>query len=168
LGEGFDQSILETIARHCDFNNSLTENDDIEIDDSDDELIQSDSIVEFEKWCEESDPDLVLAAPAKGKYRTMGRVFDTVHFPTDDEANDYMDKNPGWGLIGIKDGERHLARMDDEGSETVTAGVFDVYLNGECIDTVTFDSSFTADDVKRSLVNHDGMDPEITVVQSRA
>jgi hypothetical protein len=41
---------------------------------------------------------------------------------------------------------------------------WDVRLDGEVIDTVFYDSSYTtADDVKRSLVNHDGYDANIEV-----
>ena len=46
---------------------------------------------------------------------------------------------------------------------------FDVYLNRKWIDTVFYDrdSLVTYDDVKRSLVNHDGYDPNIIVVEDR-
>ena len=44
--------------------------------------------------------------------------------------------------------------------------VFNVYLNGKKIDTV-FDQSKTADDVRRSLVDHDGYSPEIVVKKAR-
>lgn len=40
---------------------------------------------------------------------------------------------------------------------------WNVYLRGRKIDTVWFDADMTADDVKRSLVNHDGYDAAITV-----
>lgn len=42
---------------------------------------------------------------------------------------------------------------------------WNVYLNGKLIDTVFFVPSMEADDVKRSLVNHDGYDPAITVLR---
>ena len=42
---------------------------------------------------------------------------------------------------------------------------WNVYLRGRLIDTVWFDADLTADEVKRSLVNHDGYDPEIEVRQ---
>lgn len=43
--------------------------------------------------------------------------------------------------------------------------VFDVFLRGKEIDTVFYSqwSKETEDDVKRSLVNHDGYDPAIVV-----
>jgi hypothetical protein len=44
---------------------------------------------------------------------------------------------------------------------------FDVYLNGKVIDTVYFTAGIGADDVKRSLVNHDGYDHGIKVVATR-
>jgi hypothetical protein len=40
---------------------------------------------------------------------------------------------------------------------------FDVMLNGERIDTVFFTADSTEDEVKRSLIEWDGYDPEITV-----
>jgi hypothetical protein len=46
---------------------------------------------------------------------------------------------------------------------------FDVYLNGRCIDTVFYSASANvdADEVKRSLVGHDGYDPAIVVRKRR-
>ena len=38
-----------------------------------------------------------------------------------------------------------------------------VLLNGRWIDTVWFDSRMAADEVKRSLIEHDGYDPRIVV-----
>lgn len=42
---------------------------------------------------------------------------------------------------------------------------FDVYLNGKLIDTVFYSKNdkTTADEVRDSLVNHDGYDPAIKV-----
>lgn len=42
---------------------------------------------------------------------------------------------------------------------------FDVYLNGKKIDTVFYGNVYpeTPEEVKRSLVEHDGYDPAITV-----
>jgi hypothetical protein len=42
---------------------------------------------------------------------------------------------------------------------------FDVFLNGRNIDTVFYsrDAKMTNDEVKRSLVNHDGYNPAIIV-----
>lgn len=44
---------------------------------------------------------------------------------------------------------------------------YDVYLRGRLIDTVFYTSYESADEVKRSLVNHDGYDPAIVVRVSR-
>lgn len=53
------------------------------------------------------------------------------------------------------------------GGHMVKAGTahqaWNVYLNGKKIDTVFCVPSMGADEVKRSLVNHDGYDPGITV-----
>ncbi len=40
---------------------------------------------------------------------------------------------------------------------------FKVYLNGKLIDTVFWVINVDAEDVKESLVNHDGFDPSIEV-----
>ncbi len=42
---------------------------------------------------------------------------------------------------------------------------WNVYLRGKLIDTVFFDEDVTAEEVKRSLVNHDGYDAGIEVRQ---
>ena len=43
-----------------------------------------------------------------------------------------------------------------------------VYLNGKHVDTVFYDTSYRdAEEVKRSLVNHDGYHPGITVTMER-
>ena len=46
---------------------------------------------------------------------------------------------------------------------------FNVYLNGKLIDTVLYSKSSkeTCNDVKRSLVNHDGYHPDIVVKKGR-
>ena len=46
---------------------------------------------------------------------------------------------------------------------------FNVYLHGKLIDTVFYAAGTTidADEVKRSLVNHDGYDPSIVVKLQR-
>lgn len=38
-----------------------------------------------------------------------------------------------------------------------------VFLDGEQIDIVFYSGTMDADDVRRSLINHDGYDPRITV-----
>lgn len=40
---------------------------------------------------------------------------------------------------------------------------WNVYLHGKKIDTVFWVPSADADEVRRSLINHDGYDPAITV-----
>jgi hypothetical protein len=46
---------------------------------------------------------------------------------------------------------------------------FNVFLNGKLIDTVTYsvDSQMTSDEVRRSLIEHDGMDKNILVRMER-
>ena len=45
---------------------------------------------------------------------------------------------------------------------------WEVYLNGRHIDTVFYDETYTtAEDVKRSLVNHDGYNPGIEVYRDK-
>jgi hypothetical protein len=43
---------------------------------------------------------------------------------------------------------------------------FRVYLNNKHIDTVFYDCDMSADEVKTSLVNHDGYNPAISVVKN--
>jgi hypothetical protein len=40
---------------------------------------------------------------------------------------------------------------------------WNVYLRGRKIDTVFYDADITADDVRRSLINHDSYDARIIV-----
>ena len=40
---------------------------------------------------------------------------------------------------------------------------FDVYLNGKLIDTVWFDVDMSIEEMKKSLVEHDGYNPNIEV-----
>lgn len=44
---------------------------------------------------------------------------------------------------------------------------FNVRLNGKLIDTVFYCDKEAKEEVKRSLVNHDGYDPEIVVTEVR-
>jgi hypothetical protein len=44
---------------------------------------------------------------------------------------------------------------------------WDVYLNGQWIDRVFFTADCDADYVRRSLINHDGYNPNITVHKGR-
>lgn len=47
-----------------------------------------------------------------------GRKFKTVAFDDDRAANAFMEKNPGWGLLGIgADQKRHVACNTDRGTE---------------------------------------------------
>ncbi len=41
--------------------------------------------------------------------------------------------------------------------------IWNVYLNGECIDTVYFDHRHNEDCVKRSLIEHDNCDAGISI-----
>ena len=43
---------------------------------------------------------------------------------------------------------------------------FDVYLRGRLIDTV-FANGYDSEEMRRSLINHDGYDPRIRVVAPR-
>lgn len=47
--------------------------------------------------------------------------------------------------------------------------VFDVYLRGVLVDTVFYsrENKITADEVRRSLIEHDAYNPEIVVKQRR-
>ena len=40
---------------------------------------------------------------------------------------------------------------------------FDVFLNGQCIDTVYYNADMSASEVKWSLIGHDGYSPNIKV-----
>ena len=44
----------------------------------------------------------------------------------------------------------------------MTHNAFDVYLNGNHVDTV-FDQETDPEEVRRSLINHDGYNPDIEV-----
>ena len=44
---------------------------------------------------------------------------------------------------------------------------FDVYLNGRNIDTVFYSGPVDADEVRRSLIDHDGYDSDIEVRKAR-
>ena len=44
---------------------------------------------------------------------------------------------------------------------------WDVYLKGYWIDRVWFIDQYTAEEVRRSLINHDGYNPEITVKKGK-
>jgi len=43
---------------------------------------------------------------------------------------------------------------------------WDVYLNEECIDTVWFDEDIPSQEVRKSLVEHDGYDSDIVVLKA--
>ena len=49
--------------------------------------------------------------------------------------------------------------------EIMTA--FKVYINSNCVDVVFYISTFTADEVRCSLINHDGYVESIKVVKER-
>lgn len=44
---------------------------------------------------------------------------------------------------------------------------WDVILNGKVVDTVWYTKDCDADYVRRSLINHDGYNPNITVRRSK-
>jgi hypothetical protein len=44
---------------------------------------------------------------------------------------------------------------------------YDVYLNGKNIDTVFFSHSNSVDEVREGLINHDGYDPCIEVIERK-
>lgn len=59
---------------------------------------------------------------------------------------------------------RRLQELKSTGALKHAGGKgWDVFLNGKKIDTVFFDDDMDAETVKRSLVDHDGYDPGITV-----
>ena len=43
---------------------------------------------------------------------------------------------------------------------------FDVYLNKKLIDTVFYNDGITAGEVRKSLIDHDGYDPRISVISA--
>lgn len=53
-------------------------------------------------------------------------------------------------------------KMYDDDDETPHTGAFDVYLNDKEIDTV-FANNTSVDEMRRSLINHDGYDSAIEV-----
>jgi len=57
---------------------------------------------------------------------------------------------------------KELINMLVEGSTA-----YDVYLNGKLIDTVFQSDPSNPEDVKRSLINHDGYDSGIVVKKAR-
>ena len=49
-----------------------------------------------------------------------------------------------------------------------TSDAFNVYLRGKLIDTVFANvGAYTIEEMKQSLINHDGYDPEITVRKAK-
>lgn len=44
---------------------------------------------------------------------------------------------------------------------------FNVYLGSKLIDSVWYNASYTRDEVKHSLINHDGYDYNIRVTKAR-
>lgn len=47
------------------------------------------------------------------------------------------------------------------------ATAWNVYLNHKKIDTVFYDKDISKDEVKQSLIEHDGYDPNITIKRSK-
>lgn len=44
---------------------------------------------------------------------------------------------------------------------------FDIYLHGKCIDSVYYDKGFTCEDVRQSLIKHDGYNTAIKVYKHK-
>lgn len=75
------------------------------------------------------------------------------------------------------DRKQAFAIAYDEAGKTVKKAVkknpvsplvaYDVYLHGELIDTVFYQPSYSIGEIRDSLVNHDGYDPEIVVKKER-
>jgi hypothetical protein len=77
-----------------------------------------------------------------------------------------VDRNPNMeGSADMDNYKVTLSRPTESGWGAIRA--FDVYLNGKCIETVFRKDSDKPEDIKLSLVNHDGYDPEITVLKRR-
>lgn len=54
----------------------------------------------------------------KGTYMSWGKKFNTYVFDTDAAANNFMEENSGWGVIGVDaEGKVHVAEMDDTGMD---------------------------------------------------
>jgi len=49
----------------------------------------------------------------------------------------------------------------------MTMVFWDVYLNGKEIDSVPYEADCSAEYVRRSLIEHDGYDPEIEVRRAK-
>lgn len=62
---------------------------------------------------------------------------------------------------GLREYNRHREeeKRGDKGDEMNIA--WDVYLKGKLVTTVFFDNDMRGDEVKQSLINHDGYSPEI-------
>ena len=48
-------------------------------------------------------------------FSLYGKNYKTKAFLSDMEANNFIAKNPGWGVIGVKDGIVHVAKNSDKG-----------------------------------------------------
>lgn len=60
----------------------------------------------------------------------------------------------------------HCGSKQFKQKEIMKEAAWDVYLNDKLIDTVFYDNDLDADYVKKSLVDHDGYDPNIKVFLS--
>jgi len=54
--------------------------------------------------------------------------------------------------------------MAHKKKELSVAHAFDVYLDGELIDTVNYYGNHTQGEVRRDLIHHDGYDKDIKVI----
>lgn len=60
----------------------------------------------------------------KGTYMSWGKKFNTYVFDNDAAANNFMEENSGWGVIGVDaDGKVHVAKMEDTGMEEGASNV---------------------------------------------
>lgn len=78
-------------------------------------------------------------------------------------------KTPGWAKDGEAHGHHYRVTIS-RASRPAMKGAFDVFEDGKKVNTVFYSASANvdADEVKRSLVNHDGMSDGITVKAARA
>ena len=94
-------------------------------------------------------------------------------FSSDEEADEaiheWMKKNKWYPNVWVESDHGNLHLDTDFVSESkkmteAKMNAYDVLMDGQVIDTV-FDESEDAEDVKDSLIDHDGYDPEIEVVK---
>jgi hypothetical protein len=73
----------------------------------------------------------------RSSFNVRGRNFNTQTFTNDNDANAFMMKNPGWGVIGEDpDGTIHVARMDDKGTNNFQGNQDDVFGRVDPLDVI--------------------------------